>query len=446
MSTLAYQSELPLTGAKREPIEKQFSLKGRVIWGLLFAILLVGGVGGWAATAKLSGAVIGAGSVLVDDDIKVVQHPDGGVLREIAVREGDVVAAGEMLMRLEDADIRAEKAILEGQLAELQARRARLAAEANGLSAMSFPEDLSASHPDASALMASEEQLFSGNLARHQSQRDQLMLQVDQLNEEINGIQFQRTATLSELELAQSELERFKQLAQNNLIETSRVTTAERDVVRLQGQTGDLDTAIARAQVRISDVELQILELEGTRQTEAQGQLGVVEGQIAELEERLSASLARYARTQIVAPVAGTINELNVTTVGGVISPAEDLVTIVPQGADLVIEFRVAINDIDQVYVGQSATLRFVAFNQRTTPEVGGEILRVSAASQQDSQTGERFYLAQAGVDQSNVDFDPSQLVPGMPVEVFVETEQQTAIAYFMKPFTDQIARAFREE
>jgi len=441
MSSLAHQADLPFNGT--HSIEKQFSLRGRVIWGMLFAVLLLGGVGGWAATAKLSGAVIGVGSVLVDDDIKIVQHPDGGVLRDILVREGDRVAAGEVLMHLEDADIRAEKAILEGQLIELQARRARLAAEIGGSVAIDFSEELLASHSDAVAILAGERQLFAGDLSRHQSQQDQLSLQLDQLDQEIHGLRFQRTATISELELTQSELGRFRQLAESNLIETSRVTSAEREVIRLQGQMGDLDTAIARAQVRISDVELQILELEGSRQTEAQRQLGVVEAQIAEVEERLGASVARYARTAIVAPVAGTINELNVSTVGGVISPAEELVTIVPEGVELVIEFRVAVNDIDQVYVGQAANLRFVAFNQRTTPEVGGEILRVSAASQHDVQTGERFYLAQVGVDDAE---RPDHLVPGMPVEVFVETEQQTAIAYFMKPFTDQIARAFREE
>ena len=446
MTSLAFQADLPTKGFRPDPVEKQFSLKGRVIWGVLFAILLLGGIGGWAGTAKLSGAVIGVGSVLVDDDIKVVQHPDGGVLRDILVREGDVVAAGEVLMRLEDADIGAEKAILEGQLIELGARRARLAAEAGGLEAIEFSHSFSMSHPNGATIIAGEQQLFAGDLARHQSQRDQLLLQVDQLNQEINGLQFQRAATVSETELAQVELERLRQLAQGNLIEASRLTTAERDVIRLQGQMGDLDTDIARAQVRISDVELQILELDGTRQTEAQRQLGLVDAQIAELEERLNASMARYARTAIVAPVAGTINELNVNTLGGVISPAQELATIVPLDANLIIEFRVAVNDIDQVYVGQQASLRFVAFNQRTTPEVSGEIIRVSAASQQDNQTGERFYLAQVGIAEENMAFDHRQLVPDMPVEVFVETEQQTAIAYFLKPFTDQIARAFREE
>ncbi|WP_421953248.1 HlyD family type I secretion periplasmic adaptor subunit [Pelagibacterium sp.] len=441
MSSLAYQADLPLNGTRS--IDRQFSLRGRVIWGVLFAVLLLGGVGSWAATAKLSGAVIGVGSVLVDDDIKIVQHPDGGVLRDILVREGDRVIAGEVLLRLEDAEIRAEKAILEGQLIELFARRARLMAEVDGLSTVEFPEGFSVSHPNASAIIIGERQLFAGDLSRHRSQHNQLLLQVDQLDQEIHGLRFQRTAIVSEFELAQVELERFRQLAGNNLIETSRVATAERDVIRLQGQMGDLDTSIARAQVRISDVELQILELEGTRQTEAQRNLGLVDAQIAEVEERLSAAVARYARTEIVAPVAGIVNELNVSTIGGVISPAEELVTIVPEGVDLVVEFRVAVNDIDQVHVGQAANLRFVAFNQRTTPEVPGEILRVSAASQQDTQTGERFYLAQVGVQDGE---RPEQLVPGMPVEVFVETEQQTAIAYFMKPFTDQIARAFREE
>src|SRR5690606_2956884 len=183
----------------------------------------------WAGTAKLSGAVIGVGTVLVDDDIKVVQHPDGGVLREILVREGDEVAAGQVLMRLEDAEIAAEKAILEGQLVELQVRRARLAAEAAGLEAIDFPQALSPSRPGVSAIVAGERQLFAGDLARHQSQRNQLLLQVDQLNQEINGLEFQRTATVSESELAQSELDRLRQLAESNLIEASRVTTAERD-------------------------------------------------------------------------------------------------------------------------------------------------------------------------------------------------------------------------
>ena len=430
----------------QDPFERQFSLKGRVVMGTLFAALLLGGIGGWAATAKLSGAVIGVGSVLVEEDLKVVQHPDGGILREIAVREGDTVTAGQVLMRLEDAEIRAERAIIEGQRIELIAQRGRLLAETGGLAAIALPDDFLADHPEAEAIVAGESQLFAGNLARHRSQREQLTLQAEQLRQEIAGLQFQRTATLEELDLARIESGRLEQLAANNLVEASRVTTATRDVIRLQGQLGDLDSSIARAQVRISDVELQILELDGNRETEAQRDLRQVEAQIAELDERLGAANARYARTDILAPVSGTVNELNVNTLGGVITPAERLVTIVPQDADLVIEFRVALNDIDQIEVGKPATLRFSAFNQRTTPEIEGQITAVSAATQQDSQTGERFYLAQVRANDGAIDSQQTQLLPGMPVEVFVETEQQVAIAYFLKPFTDQIARAFREE
>lgn len=448
MSTIdaGYQPSFSPNPANWSSRDKLFSLRGRVILGSIFAVLLLGGIGGWAMTAKLSGAVIGTGSVLVDEDIKVVQHPDGGVLREIGVREGDFVTIGQVLLRLEDAELRAERAIIAGQLVELQAQRARLIAETEGLDLLAIPVGLVETYPSAEQIIAGEERLFLGNLARHQSQRDQMALQVDQLREEINGLIFQRNAVIAEFELAQIERDRLRTLSNSNLIETSRLSDAERDVARLQGQMGELDTAIARAEVRISDVELRILEHDGTRRTDAQRELRLVEAEISQTEERLAATEARYARTEILSPATGTVNELNVTTVGGVISPAERLITIVPEDADLTIEFRIAINDIDQVRVGQEATLRFSAFNQRTTPEVSGEIIRVSAAAQRDAQSGEQFYLAQVVANEEEMAISQNQLVPGMPVEVFVETQQQLAIAYFLKPFTDQITRAFREE
>lgn len=445
MSSLTYDAGFGPAGMQGDSVDRKFSLKGRVTWGVIFAILLLGGVGGWAGTATLSGAVMGTGTVLVDEDIKVVQHPHGGIVREIAVREGDYVTAGQLLIRLEDAEIRAEKAIVEGQLIDLKAQRARLLAEATGSEDLVIEANFPHDHPGADQIIAGEQQVFRGGLERHRSQRDQLMLQVDQLEQEIAGLQFQRAATTSELALARSESDRLERLVAGNLIPVSQVSGVERDIVRLEGQLGEIDTSIARAHVRISDVELQLLELDGSRQTEAQRQVQLIGAQIAEREERLSALVAQYSRTAIVAPVSGIVNELNVSTVGGVISAAERLATVVPERADLTIEFRVAVNDIDQVQVGQPATLRFSAFNQRTTPEVEGEIVRVSAASQHDPTTGERFFLAQVRADEESNVLE-NQLVPGMPVEVFVETEQQLAITYFLKPFTDQIARAFREE
>jgi HlyD family secretion protein len=430
---------------EREP-EKSFPMRGRVVLGFVFALLLIAGIGGWAVTARLSGAVIGVGTVLVDEDLKVVQHIEGGVVREIAVREGDAVSAGQLLLRLDDVQVRTEKTIVEGQLAELIARQARLLAERDGADDLVLSAAYLQAYLDAPLIAAGERQLFEGNRRNHISQKEQLALQVLQLREEVNGLDFQKTAVLAELDLTLADRDRMQALAENRLIEATRISEVERDVARLQGVQGETVAALARAASRISEVELQILALDGTMRTEAQRELRGVEAQIAELEERLLASQDRLARTRILAPVSGTVNELNVTTLGGVVSPAEDLITIVPRDAELTIEFRVAVNDIDQMMVGREAKLRFSAFNQRTTPELDGHISHISAAAQYDGQSGESYYLAQAKVDEGLDRLGDRSLVPGMPVEVFVQTDEQSAIAYFLQPFTDQINRAFREE
>lgn len=441
-----YGAMAPRHTAKRNAADKSFSMRGRVIWGVLFALLLLVGIGGWAVTAKLSSAVIGVGTVRVDEDLKVVQHIDGGVLRQIAIREGDEVAAGQVLLRLDDVQIRAERAIIMGQLAEFEARRQRLLAERDAGETLTFQPAFMTRYADAEMIADGERQLFAGNLRNRLSQQGRLELQVGQLQQEIKGLQFQQTAIAAELGLVQAERMRMLSLAESRLIETSRISTIDREVARMQGQQGEIDASLARAASRITEVELQILALTEEARTEAQRELRTVEARLAELDERLGAVDDRLARTLIVSPVSGTINELNVTTLGGVVSPAERLMTIVPHDADLTIEFRIATNDIDQVAVGQDATLRFSAFNQRTTPEIDGVITRVSAAAQHDTNTGESYYLGQVAVTDGIENLGDLGLVPGMPVEVFVQTEEQTAIAYFAKPFTDQVSRAFREE
>ena len=446
MDTTAPYGQMNPAFQSKNGRDDPFAMRGRVVWGALFAILLVGGIGGWASTAKLSGAVIGVGTVLVDQDLKVVQHIDGGVLREIAIKPGDSVTAGQVLLRLDDVQIRAERSIVKGQLMELTARQARLMAERDGASTLVFPEGFLNQHAEAPSIAAGEEQLLAGNLHNLRSQKEQLLLQISQLRQEVNGLQFQHTAVLAELVLVLDERDRMRSLAEGKLVEASRVSDVERNVARMQGQQGEIEANLARAESRIGEVELQILALDSTVRTEALRELRTVEAQISELDERLGAVAERFSRTEIRAPVSGTINELNVTTLGGVISPAERLMTIVPDDADLSIEFRVATNDIDQISVGQDATLRFSAFNQRLTPEMEGVITRVSAAAQYNAQTGESYYLAEVMATGDTDSLGTRGLVPGMPVEVFVQTEEQVALAYFMKPFTDQAARAFREE
>lgn len=431
----------PTQRSGRDPA--QFSMRGRVIWGVIFAVALLGGVGAWAATARLSGAVIGHGSVKVDQDLKVVQHVDGGVVRQIGVRVGDRVTIGQVLLRLDGTQAEAEHSILAGQIVEQEARRLRLVAERDDLSSLAVPEAFGA---DSLARMAIQEeaQLFATNLDYRTSQLEQMKLQKTQLEQEITGLQSQRSANTSQLELATADRDRLRELAASQLVETSRLSATEAEAMRLQGMIGEADAAIARAQSRISELQLRILSTDSDRRTVAQRELRTVDALIAELKERYRAAQARLGRVDIVAPASGIINELNVTTLGGVISPAERLLTIVPDDADLTIEFRVAVTDIDQVTVGKAATLRFSAFNQRVTPEAEGVVTRVAAAAQLDQATGQSFYAADIALVDDTM--TPTDLVPGMPVEVFVETEQQVAIAYFLKPFTDQVTRSFREE
>jgi HlyD family secretion protein len=421
----------------------QFSMRGRVVWGVVFGVTLLVGLGGWAATAKLSGAVIGQGSVQVDEDLKVVQHVDGGVVREIGVRIGDRVTAGQVLLRLDGTQAEAEYTILDGQIMEQEARRLRLLAERDDLSTISVPADLR-SKPLALVAIEQEAQLFASNLDYRTSQLEQMHLQMDQLEQEIVGLEAQRTANSSQQDLALADLERLRELAADQLVETSRLSAAEGETVRLAGLVGEADASIARARSRISELELRILGMDSDRQAVAQRELRAVDALLSELKERHRASRARLERVDIVAPTSGIVNELNVSTLGGVVSPAERLLTIVPDDADLTVSFRVAVTDIDQVTVGKPATLRFSAFNQRVTPEAQGVVTRVAAAAQLDPASGQSYYTAD--VEVTDQDFNSAELVPGMPVEVFVETEEQLAIAYFMKPFTDQVTRSFREE
>lgn len=434
------------TQRKSRGEQDSFSLTGRVITGSIFAILLVVGIGGWSVTAKLSGAVISLGTVLVDDEVKAIQHLDGGVVRAIEVREGDVIEKDAVLLRLDDVQIGTERSILVGQLAELVARQARLQAQAGQASEIAFPEQYLSQYPGADSILSGEQQLFESTRLNQQSLRSQLELQVAQLREEISGLDYQNAALKDELVLVREERARMGELADKGLIETTKLNATDRELARMMGSEGEIAASIARAHARISEIELQIIAIEQTGGTEALRELRTVDARLAELRDRLTEVDARQARTVIRSPVSGTVNEVAVTTLGGVITPAEKLMTIVPTDADLKIEFRVTINDIDQLRLDQPVKLRFSAFNQRTTPEIAGVVTRISAAATTDPQNGQSFYLAEADPTDDLDQLGPIGLVPGMPVEVFVQTEEQVAIAYFVKPFTDQISRAFREE
>lgn len=426
--------------------EKTYRLAPLVISGFILGALLVFGVGGWAATARLTGAVIAMGTVVVDQNLKSVQHRDGGIVSEIAVREGDTVVEGQVLIRLEDAQTRAELSIVKSQLVELLARRARLLAERDSLPKIEFPPELMAGDNNATLVMTGALRLFEGQRAGRESQRKQLQLGIEQIGDEINGLLAQRTSKAEEAELSRSEQARISDLIARKLTETAKSYAVNREVAQLSGQLGEIDAEIARARTRVSEINLQIIEIDEASRTEAQRELSLVETRIAEMRDRQLAIEDRLQRTDIRSPIDGTVNELRIHTVGGVVSAAEILVTIVPADARLWVEARVPPVSIDQVSVSQGARLRFSAFNHRTTPELQGHIAQVSAATSKDAATGETFYLARVALaDDELQKLGGQQLIPGMPVEVYMTTEERTALSYLVKPVTDQFSSAFRE-
>ena len=448
MSTMGYaDAALASFGdAGAKALARRFSMRGRVVFCALMAVLLIGGIGGWAGTFKLAGAVVSSGTVLVDGEIKAVQHVDGGVVKDIFVRDGDVVQAGQVLLQLDDVQTRAERDIVLGQLSEIVGRQARLIAERDGSDSIQFPSDFAALYPAAADIRRGEQKVFDGGSQNRKSQRDQLASQITQLNDEIGGLLAQQQAQDDELDLTRAQRVGLVELAQRKLVEGARLVETDRDIARMSGRRGELTASLARARGQIGEINLQILAIDDVARNDAQRELRSVEAQASELKKRLWALEARLSRADVRSPVTGTVNELAVHTVGGVVTPAQTLMTIVPADAPLAVEFRVATKDIDQIAVGQATRLRFSAFNRRTTPEIAGEVTRISAAATRDSVSGERFYLAQVKVTGDLAALDGQPLVPGMPVEVFVQTGEQIAIAYFLKPVTDQISRAFREE
>lgn len=420
---------------------------GRIAAGIILTFGLLGGVGSWAFTANLTGAVIAMGTVKVDQNLKVVQHRDGGIVAEIAVREGDVVAAGQILFRLDDAQSHTELSILSGQLDEAEARRARLLADRDGAGSIAFPIRFSPQSPKHRDLIHGETRLHDGNRTNRENQRRQLQLGIAQIDDEIAAQEAQRIALNDELGLVEKSHARVMELLKKGLVEAPRVEDEERSLVQLRGRLGELDANIARSRSRISEIEMRILAVEEVARTESQRELVVIEGRILELSDRIAATTDRLSRTDIRAPIAGRVNELSIFTEGGVITPAEVLATIVPSSAELRVEVQLPVTAIDQVYLEQVARIRFSSFNHRTTPEVIGTIAHISPATTVSQQTGEPFYIGYLKIAESELaQLDGLALLPGMPAEVYLSTQEQTAAAYFARPLMDQFERAFREE
>jgi HlyD family secretion protein len=425
------------------------SIRRHMLAGLVIVIVLAGGVGGWAGTMKLSGAIIAPGSIVVDSNVKKVQHPTGGIVGELRVRDGDRVKRGDVLVRLDDTVTRANLAIVTKGLDELAARRARLESERDGLDALKFPEDVlaRADNPSVAAILHAERRLFDLRRNARVGQKAQLRQRIEQLNEEIRGLKAQRESKEKEIKLIDREREGVHELWKQKLVPLTKLTQLEREATRLQGEAAQLIAQTAQVAGKISETELQILQIDRDLSSEVAKETREIDAKIGEFVERKVTAEDQLKRIEIRAPQDGTVFQSNVHTVGGVITAGDAIMLVVPAADNLTVEVKVDPQDIDQVQVGQKALLRLSAFNQHTTPEINGEVSRISADTSTDQRTGQSYYTLRISMPPSEVaKLGAVKMVPGMPVEAFVQTGERTMLSYFAKPLQDQLMRMFREK
>ena len=426
-------TDASLKGARR-------SIRSHLIIGLTLMLVLAGGFGGWASTAPISGALIAPGTVVVDSNVKKVQHPTGGVVGEVRVRDGDTVKAGDVVVRLDDTVVKASLAIVVKTLNGLLARAARLEAEQRGLDKIRFPAMLAdrADDPDVRDVMASETKLFEVRVNGRAGQKAQLRERVMQLNEEIEGLSAQEKAKDKEIALVEKELIGVRQLYEQRLIQISRLTVLERDSARLSGERAQYIASRAQAKGKITETELQIIQIDKDLVSEVSKDLRETNDKIGEFVERKVTAEDQLRRIDIRAPQAGMVLQSTVHTVGGVITAGDAIMMIVPQADDLSVEAKVNPQDIDKLQIGQKTLLRLSAFNQRTTPELNGKVTRVSADVTTEQRTGQSYYTIRVSMPPEEIARlgDDNKLIPGMPVEAFVQTGDRTMFSYLMKPFT----------
>ncbi|MEC8579521.1 MAG: HlyD family type I secretion periplasmic adaptor subunit [Pseudomonadota bacterium] len=430
--------------------KKRYSVRGFTMLGLLGLAILVGGFGTWAAITNISGAIIAPGQIVVDRNRQVVQHPDGGVVSEILIDEGDTVVADQVLLRLDPTLLQSRMSIVESQYFEIIARRARLQAERDGLEQISFPEEL-LSEAETSAEVAEQiegqRSLFVARKASDARELEQLQKRADQIADQIVGIDAQQAALNEQLELIESELVDQQSLLDKGLAQASRVLALKREKSNLMGTVGELTAQKAQSEGRITELDLEAIKLETQRREEAISEIRDLQVNEREMAEERRALREQLDRLDIRAPVSGVIYGLTVFTPRSVIRAADPVLFLVPQDRPLIIEARVDPIHIDQIRLGQEVLLRFSALDQRSTPELVGQVTQVSADAFQDDNTGLSFYMAEVTLSEGEIDRLPEgvTLIPGMPVESFLRTEDRTPLAYFVKPLSDYFAKAFRE-
>ena len=434
-----------------EPTGRQWKSTKQLVIGFIALIALVFGLGGWAAMANIAGAIVASGQIEVEANRQVVQHPEGGVVGEILADDGDIVDAGDVLVRFDDTLLRSELSIIEGQLFELIARRGRLEAERDGFEGIAFPEEIELLSPeseiDIQNLKAGQLRLFAARRTSLAKEAEQLGERKVQIERQIEGSEAQLEALKVQNELLTQELDDQTGLLEKGLAQASRVLALQREEARLRGQVGELAAAVAESRGRIAETEIEILKLQSSLREEAITTLRDLEYNEIELKQRRLSTLETLSRMEVRAPASGIVYGTTIYALRSVVRPAEPLMYIVPKDSPFVINSRIEPIHIDQVHQGQEAKLVFSTFNARTTPELDGYVTKVSADVFTDEVTGQVYYSAEILPKEGELEkLNGLELLPGMPVESFIRTSDRTPLAYLTKPLMDYFNRAFREE
>lgn len=431
-------------------VKKKLSAGKPLTIGFLAVLILVGGFGTWAVMTKIAGAVVASGTIEVERNRQVVQHIDGGIVAEILVDDGDLVEAGQTLIRLDADDLTSRLVITESQLFELMARRGRLEAELDGKAEIEFDPELisvAAKQPEIQDLVNGQSRLMHARRDTRARETEQLEKRRDQIEEQVRGIKAQQTSLQVQLGLIGEELANQESLLERGLAQATTVLSLKRTQAGLSGRLGELVASEAEAQQRTTEIEIEILKLATGQREEAITQLRDLRAQELELAETRRSIQQRLSRLEIKAPVSGVVLGMQIQTLRSVVTPAAPVLHIVPQDRPLVVAAQVLPTDIDQLYIGQDVTLIFSALDQSKTPELFGYVDQISADAFQDESTGMAFYRAEVLLKEGEITRLPEDvvLIPGMPVDSFIQTVERTPLQYLVKPFMDYFNKAFRE-
>jgi HlyD family secretion protein len=435
--------------AKRPTLDRSIiSVRRHVTLGFLTILALFGGIGGWAATTDLAGAVLAPGAVVVANNVKKVQHPSGGVVSQILVKNGDAVKAGDIVVRLDETITRASLQVITKQIDELTGRVSRLKAERDDAASVTFPPGFTdrKAEPDIAQIINGEQGLFESHTSTTKAQKKQLDERVLGLKQEISGNTAQAESKSKEIVLIKKQLEALEKLEAQQLVSAEKMMQMRREFTRIEGELAQLTAAAGQSKGKIAEIEIQKLTIDSQGKSDTVKDLREAEGKVIELTERRIAAEDQLKRVDIRSPADGIVDQMTVFTVGGVVNTAEPLMVIVPQNDQLVVEAKIAPHDIDQARSHKAAVIRFPAFNQRTTPSLNGTVESISAELTKEQQTNMQYYVARIKIDESEMKrLGALELVPGMPAEIQIRTTERSALSYLMKPLEDAFAKSFKE-